>query len=229
MRDLLILASASPRRSDLLRQAGYSFTVLPAQGEEIKTSTVPTELVLALSMQKACEVRDRILAGELSAGGSAARDGALIRGEDTAAGSAAPDGFLILGADTVVAADGQILGKPRDEEEAFAMLSMLQGQTHQVYTGVSLLRIPAKAMRNGFSEADAATRSFVACTDVTFDSMTEAEIRAYIATGEPMDKAGAYGIQGAMAAYVREIRGEYSNVVGLPLCALRRTLREIGF
>lgn len=130
------------------------------------------------------------------------------------------DGTIILGADTIVSFDGKILGKPRNEEEAVNTLMMLQGNTHQVYTGVTVME-----QRENSSWK---TLTFAECTDVSFYPVSEEEIRAYVATGEPMDKAGSYGIQGAFGAYVRSIRGDYTNVVGLPVGRLFYEAKEHG-
>ena len=174
----LILASASPRRRELLALTGLPFSVKPGNGEEIIHTTDPAEAVKELSYQKA-----------------------------EAALPLAAEGDIILGADTVVAIDGRILGKPKDEEDVFLTLKELSGRAHAVYTGVTL-------MEKG-NEGEAVT--FAERTAVHVLSMTDAEIRAYIATGEPMDKAGSYGIQGRFAVYVSGIEGDYQNVVGLPV------------
>ncbi len=121
---------------------------------------------------------------------------------------------VVLGADTIVAYEGAILGKPKDAQDAHRMLVMLSGRTHQVYTGVTFCSSRGK-------------ESIFACTDVTLYEITDEEIRAYINTGEPMDKAGAYGIQGAFAAYVKEIRGDYNNVVGLPVGLVYQTWKKL--
>lgn len=127
------------------------------------------------------------------------------------------DDCLVLGADTVVALDDQILGKPVDAEDAYRMLESLQGRTHQVYTGVALV----------YKEKGSLVRQiFHVKTDVEVIPMTEKQIREYIFTGEPMDKAGAYGIQGRFAAYIRGISGDYYNVVGLPVCEVVQRLRD---
>ena len=128
------------------------------------------------------------------------------KAEDVAAG--APAGTLIVGADTVVAVDGRILGKPKSHEEAADMIRMIQGRAHQVYTGVTMIRKEETGSRG---------RSFAEKTDVLVYPMTEEEIKAYADLDEPMDKAGAYGIQGRFAAYIEGIRGDYNNVVGLPV------------
>ena len=184
----IILASQSPRRRELLGQMGITdFIVRPAKGEEVvDPALTPAQLVEALSAQKAAEV----------------------------AASAGPDD-LIIAADTVVAIDGKVLGKPHSTYEAAAMLTLLSGRAHTVYTGVTVRR-----------GTDILTR--YEATDVRFRPLTPAEISAYIATGEPMDKAGSYGIQGYGALLVEGIAGDYSNVVGLPVCCLGRMLTEFG-
>lgn len=192
-----ILASASPRRSELLRQAGMEFTVIPSKGEEIITSTHPAEVVEELSQQKAQEVADRV------------RDQEKTSGETV----------IVIGADTVVAADHKILGKPSDHSEAREMITLLQGKVHQVYTGVTLIVTD--------SGGESRTRTFHECTDVDVFPMSEEEIEEYVSTAEPYDKAGAYGIQGSFGIYIRGIRGCYYNVVGLPIARLVHELRDM--
>lgn len=191
----LILASASPRRRELLARIGLSFEILPARGEENPHSAIPEEMVQELSAGKALEIY-----------------GSLEEQEKEEA--------VIIGADTLVAFGNRVMGKPQDEKDAFDMLFLLQGNTHQVYTGVTLLYTPK-------GETACKKLTFVEKTDVTMYPMTEQEILEYIATGEPMDKAGAYGIQGKCAAYVREICGDYNNVVGLPVSRLYQELKRI--
>lgn len=191
----LILASASPRRRELLTRIGLSFEILPARGEENPRSAIPKEMVQELSAGKALEIY-----------------GSLEEQEKEEA--------VIIGADTLVAFGNRVMGKPHDEKDAFDMLFLLQGKTHQVYTGVTLLYTPK-------GETACKKLTFVEKTDVTMYPMTEQEILEYIATGEPMDKAGAYGIQGRCAAYVREICGDYNNVVGLPVSRLYQELKRI--
>ena len=180
----IILASASPRRKELLERAGLSFIILPAGGEEVITKTDPAEIVEELSYQKALEIKN------LKAGEEPQKE------------------FLIIGADTIVAMDGKVLGKPKDEEDAVKTLLSLQGRVHQVYTGVSLFW----GKGTDFTEY-----SFHEKTDVEFYPVTEEKIRAYVKTGEPSDKAGSYAIQGRWGIYVKGIRGDYNNVVGLPV------------
>lgn len=185
----IILASASPRRRELLEQAEFSFTVIPSQKEEIITRTVPNEVVEELSFQKAQDI-------------------ALKQTEPA----------LIIGADTIVSLNGTIMGKPSSEEHAFQMLHSLQGQTHQVYTGVTIYLQQDKPRFLTFSE----------CTEVTMYPMSEEEIYSYISTKDPMDKAGAYGIQGRCAIYIQKIHGDYNNVVGLPIARLYQELKQFS-
>ncbi len=199
----IILASASPRRKELLEQIGLTFEICPAKGEETVTKDSPCEVVMELAGQKAKEV-----AGMIRAYGREHAD--LMTPQD----------LLVIGADTVVSCGGEILGKPRDEEDAFCMLSRLAGHVHEVYTGVSLLLLSESGRMGEIS--------FYEKTDVSMRAMEEEEIRRYIATGEPMDKAGAYGIQGKCAIYIDKIDGDYNNVVGLPVAAIYRELKKIG-
>ena len=189
----IILASASPRRRELLANVGVIFQVCPGNSEERITKEIPEEIVEELSLQKAMAVASKF---------------------------DMEDGTIILGADTIVSFDGKILGKPRNEEEAVNTLMMLQGNTHQVYTGVTVME-----QRENLSWK---TLTFAECTDVSFYPVSEEEIRAYVATGEPMDKAGAYGIQGRGALFVAHLDGDYFNVMGLPLCRLGQLLNELG-
>ena len=179
----IILASASPRRKELLAQIGIPFQVVVSHVEEVITQTEPGKVVEELSLQKASAVAE------------------LMKGSD--------EELLVIGADTVVACDGQILGKPADEEEAVAMLRSLSGRSHEVFTGVTLLHL----LPGGKVES----KVFHERTAVTFCEMSEEEISGYVASGDPMDKAGAYGIQGFCARYIRGIEGDYNNVVGLPV------------
>ncbi len=184
----IVLASASPRRRELLSQIGISFTVIPSEAEEIRTKEKPQEVVEELSYQKAMEV-----AGKVS------------------------EGSIVIGADTLVAYGDQIMGKPVDEAQAAEMLRTLSGNTHQVYTGVTVV------IRE---DEDFEYLTFHEKTDVFVYPMTERDIRAYIVNGSCMDKAGAYGIQDMFARYVRGISGDYNNVVGLPVGRLYQELKK---
>lgn len=187
----ILLASASPRRRELLEQIGLSFEVVVSHVEEVITETEPGKVVEQLSAQKA-----EAVAGSL--------------GE--------PEETLVIGADTVVAAENTILGKPKDAAHAVEMLRLLAGRTHAVYTGVTLI------LRGASGET--ARKTFHERTDVSFYPMEEAEIRQYVATGDCMDKAGAYGIQGFCARYISGINGDYNNVVGLPVGRLYQEIKE---
>lgn len=205
---MIILASGSPRRKELLEQIGLEFEICPAKGEEVITTTIPHEAVLELSRQKAEEV----------AGGIAAY---LEHGiPSQLVGEAKGQDILVIGADTVVAYGNKILGKPKDEENAREMLSLLSGNTHSVYTGVTCVFISA--------DGKTGEHSFYEKTDVSMCPMSQEQIKRYIATGEPMDKAGSYAIQGRCAVYVRKINGDYSNVVGLPVGRLYQELLALG-
>lgn len=195
---MLILASASPRRQELLRNAGIPFVVQPTD--------VP-EIARAGESAKACAER-------------------LAREKALAVLRARPND-LILGADTIVVVDGEMLGKPCDAEDAARMLRLLSGRTHQVTTGVCLVGSTAPITENsqlttGFEDVRSET------TLVTVHPLTDNDIRFYVSTGEPMDKAGAYGIQGLASRWISRIEGDYFNVVGLPVALVCGMLRERG-
>ena len=201
----IILASASPRRRELLAQIGLSFEVLVSDVEEKVTTDVPHEVVEELSCQKA-EAVAKLCVGKADANGP---DAAEARVESVP--------VIVIGADTIVACDGQILGKPKDKQDAFDMLMMLQGRTHQVYTGVTLVRLEGESVTK---------KTFHEATEGTFYPMSEDEIWEYVDTLDPMDKAGAYGIQGFCARYIKGICGDYNNVVGLPVGRLYQELQQ---
>ena len=186
----LILASASPRRAEVLRDAGFHFTVLSSAIDETPyPDESPQDLVLRLAQTKA----------------------------DLAAARAVGPAILIA-ADTEVVLDGHIFGKPRSSDDARSMLEKLSGHLHTVLTGVALIRLP-----------DVERRSFVESTLVQFAPLSDEEIRRYLATSEPHDKAGAYAIQGYAARYIPRIEGCYFNVVGLPVARLQHALSELGW
>lgn len=183
------MASASPRRKELFAELIKQFEIIPARGEErVDEQLSPEELVKALAAQKAAEVAALPVA----------------------------KGKAVLGSDTVVALKGEVLGKPRDEEDAARMLRALSGRTHEVFTGVCVIYPD----RDGVSQITAA-----ACTKVQFFPLTKEGIAAYVATGSPMDKAGAYGIQDG--GLVEKIDGSFSNVVGLPLELCKEIIEDI--
>lgn len=207
--DSIILASASPRRRELLSQIGIEYEVIPSRKEEVVTNTVPSDIVMELAKQKAEDIVTQTKCY----------------------------GKFVLGADTIVALDGEIMGKPVDEKDAFSMISKLQNNVHQVYTGVAISTL--KEDDTIFSH------TFYEETSVYVYPMTEEEIWEYIKTKstsnnskvskwdknrEPYeceDKAGAYGIQGPFAAYIKGIQGDYNNVVGLPIGRVYQELKNI--
>jgi len=188
----IILASGSPRRRELLTQIGLEYTVIPSKKEEILRYTQPEDIVKDLSLQKAQDIAEK-----------------------------AEQGTIVIGSDTVVALDGEILGKPHTPDNAVAMLKRLEGRSHQVYTGVSVV------IKGAAADGSDEIISFAEETDVHVYPMTEAEIQAYVATGDPLDKAGAYGIQGIFAKHVQGISGCYYNVMGLPMAHLDKVLKGI--
>lgn len=178
----VILASNSPRRRELMARMDIPFTAKGVQTEEFLDTSLPLgKAIEQIARQKALAVREFF--------------------QDD----------VIIGADTIVCIDGEVLGKPRDEQQAFEMLKRLSGRTHQVITGVAVL-YPREEI------------TFYQTTDVTFYQLSDEEIRAYAATNEPLDKAGAYGIQGKGAFLVEKIAGDYYNVMGLPMAHLYRVL-----
>lgn len=183
----MILASGSPRRKELLQMLEVPFEVLVSDTEEIITKNEPAEVTKELSYQKAMAV-----AGQVEEG-------------------------IVIGADTVVSIDGKILGKPADTEEAREMIHKLQGKSHMVYTGVTLIAKSGEMV---------SASSFAEGTKVNVAPMTETEIEAYISTDEPYDKAGAYGIQGLFGKFIEGIEGDYFNVVGLPVHRLYEELKK---
>lgn len=195
----IVLGSASPRRRELLSQIGVLYEVRVSDKEERYQSSVPEKIVKELALMKAQNV-----ASEL-------RD----ESENNLLCSTA-----VIGADTIVVLDDRVLGKPGNEEEAFRMIQNLQGREHRVFTGVAVLDFDENGSLRIFN--------YAVETTVHVNGMSEQEIRAYIRTGEPMDKAGAYGIQGRFAAYIDRIDGDYYNVVGLPVSKVYQTLKEAG-
>ena len=212
MNKKIILASASPRRRELLTQIGLDFDIVVSETEEKITSTEPAKVVEELSAQKAEAVWEKLCSTAASQGSvtNAERldEGSEVFESEQTSGETTMTDTLVLGADTVVACDGKILGKPADTEAAAAMLTMLQGRGHEVYTGVTILYE---------EDGEKKVLTFHEKTTVHFYPMTDAQIREYVATGDPMDKAGSYGIQGFCARYIRGIEGDYNNVVGLPV------------
>ena len=188
----IILASGSPRRKELLLQIGIVPEIIVSHVEEKITSDIPAEVVMSLAEQKAVDVAKEM-----------------------------PEGTVILGSDTVVAADGKILGKPKSHEEAYEMIRRLAGRSHQVYTGVCLVK------KGPEGEADTVVSVYDE-TDVNVSPMTEKEIREYADSEEPMDKAGSYAVQGFFARYIDGLKGSYANVMGLPVHLVYQELKKLG-
>ncbi len=187
----IVLASGSPRRKEILSQIGASYEVIVSDCDESTSCTEPEALVRELSYKKADAVAKEVTGP-----------------------------VIVIGADTVVAYNGRILGKPKDDADATQMISMLAGDTHQVYTGVSLL----------IKEENGEMRSlvFAECSQVEVEALNETQIADYIKTGEGKDKAGSYAVQGIFAAHIKGIRGDYFNIVGLPVAGIYKRLYEIG-
>ena len=200
----IILASQSPRRRELLGRTGLSFAIRPASDREVTEETEPAKIVEALAAHKANEVYGKLLLER-------SLENVLAEASPVSCGTPSRPLFVI-GADTVVVINGQILGKPESPEHAAEMLRMLSGAQHEVLTGVCLIR-----EEPGAGKGTVRTHIFHECTKVFVRSLTEEEIASYIASGEPMDKAGAYGIQGLAGVFVDHIEGDYDNVVGFPL------------
>ncbi|MBQ9608364.1 MAG: septum formation inhibitor Maf [Lachnospiraceae bacterium] len=183
----IILASKSPRRRELLAQAGYEFDIIPSDKEEVMEGGTVENIVMNLARIKANDVYHRFK----------------------------EQNPIVIGADTIVVYEKEIFGKPKDAAEAAQMLSRLSGRTHEVMTGVCIVS----------SDENIA---FYETTKVTFYELTNQEIEDYISTGDPLDKAGAYGIQGVFAKFVKEIVGDYYNVVGLPIARIYQEIKKSG-
>lgn len=187
----IILASASPRRRELLAQIGLKFDIMPSHIEEVMKGSSPAENVMGLAEDKAGDIYEQ------------------QKSQDK-------EDILVIGADTVVVFEQDILGKPKNEADALRMLRLLQGKTHQVYTGVCL-------------RTSRGIQTFYGKTDVTMYPADDEWLEDYISSNEPMDKAGSYAIQGLGTLLVREIRGDYNNVVGLPVAEIWQRLMSDSF
>jgi septum formation protein len=201
----LVLASASPRRAELLRSAGYTFDVIVSDVDEsIRPGESPSVYVRRLAAEKSAAAQSSVVSGFGRTGGGPPEGGHYREHDD----------LVVLGADTTVVVDDEILGKPCDDEDVRSMLRRLSGKVHQVLTGVSL--------RQGALEVGR-----VETTSVVFRPLTDAEIAWYVASGEGRDKAGGYAIQGLASRFIPRIEGSYSNVVGLPIACVAELLPEI--
>lgn len=187
----IVLASGSPRRKEILAQVGIDFTVCISNKEEITSETSPERVVMELSKMKANDVAKQY-----------------------------PENTIIIGSDTIVAYKNKILGKPKNELHAKEMLSMLSGESHEVFTGVTIIIKK--------DSGDVIERTFYEVSRVTFSKLTEEDIMDYIASKEPMDKAGAYAIQGIFAKHVTRIEGDYYTIVGLPIARLYEEGKKLG-
>ena len=190
MTNQIILASGSPRRKEILKQAGLNFKVIPSKKEEITSFTEPEKIVEELAFIKADDIKTQ-----------------------------APKNSIIIGADTIVCNQGAILGKPKNKPEAIQMLLNLQGHEHSVYTGVCIILKQGNQIK---------IRKFAELTRVKVASLSKEKIEEYCSTGEPMDKAGAYAIQGLFAKYIEGIVGDYYNVVGFPIARFWKEMEELG-
>ncbi len=183
---MLILASMSPRRREILTLAGYNFVIKPADiDESVPAGTLARDAVVMIAAKKADAVYD-----------------------------SAEEGDIVLAADTVVCFKGKIIGKPRDQKDAHDILRCLSGDTHTVFTGYCIKKGNKRICG-------------VEATDVTFRTLSDDEITTYIKSGEPMDKAGAYGLQGLGCTFASKINGDYFNVIGLPICKIHEILKEM--
>lgn len=189
-----VLASGSPRRKELLKQVVPEFEIIPAVSEEKTKCSEPCDIVKELSFQKASEIFHKILTDKSEVS-------------------------IVIGADTIVSFNHRVLGKPKDRDEAVSMIKMLQGNSHEVYTGVTI-----------FFQKDGEnfSHTFYEETKVEVEPMTDAEIQAYVNTGESDDKAGAYAVQGRFAIFIKGLVGDYYNVVGLPIARLYKEMKELN-
>ena len=190
----IILASASPRRRELMAMAGYEFEIKVSHKEEKYVSTEPSEIVKELALLKAEDIAEQ--------------ETVILNGEEV----------VVIGADTVVAHASKILGKPKSKEEAFDMIKGFQGDKHQVYTGVAVLKYDGEGNKSIVNEA--------VKTDVYVNPMTDEEIWKYIENDNVMDKAGSYGIQSGFSIHIEKIEGDYFNVVGLPISFIYEVLKK---
>jgi septum formation protein len=214
----LVLASASPRRADLLRAAGFTFEALAVDVDEtVRPGEAADAYVRRLAMEKAARAWEMLADHGPPEGGHDGRDGrrdARDGGHDLRGRSAGEDTVVVVGADTAVVVDGEILSKPRDPADAERMIRRLSGRRHEVMTGVSVRW--ANLERGG-----------IETTVVECLALTDADVSWYVASGEGRDKAGAYAIQGLASRFMARIEGSYSNVVGLPVHAVQRLLRDL--
>lgn len=198
----IVLASASPRRKELMELAGLEFEIWPSDKDEVVTASGPEEICRQLSRQKALDVAAQIRTYN-----------------DSHKELTTETDILVIGADTIVAKDKEVLGKPKDEDDAVRMLKLLSGDVHSVFTGVSFV----------FMSKEGRVGEYTFCeeTKVFFYPLSDEDISEYAASGDPLDKAGAYGIQSGAAVFVRSVEGDFYNVIGLPIGRILRELENI--
>jgi len=209
----IILASESPRRREIMETMGIEYEVMASNVIEVVTETEPAEMVQALAALKTRNIAEKLEQ-------NIETDRETTKKIDKKSDNKSDKDIIIIGADTMVFYLEHALGKPKDEADAIRILQLLSGHTHEVYTGVSIII----NNRNG----DVKNLSFAVCTKVVVHPLSIEQIEDYIATGEPMDKAGAYAIQGKFGIYIKEISGDYYNIVGFPIAKIYETLLNIG-
>ena len=231
MKYTIILASGSPRRRELMERIGSSYVCIPSHKEEDMSGHDPEAMVKMLSAMKAEDIADKLLENtlvpediryvvsrfdSLSSSGSGSPD----RNELAASLTSPSSSSVIIGCDTVVAFGNTILGKPKDYEDAVRMIKSFAGRKHHVHTGVCILVIRSGRIISKLN--------YSVSTGVNVVAMTDEEIRAYVDTGEPMDKAGAYAVQGLFCPYIDSIEGDYYNIVGYPIASIYKSFRDLG-
>ncbi len=207
----IILASASPRRKEILEKLNIDFEIIPSNCEEITDETEPKQVVRSLAVLKAEDIWEKLTSAKFEDTDSVKDLGKVFL-------DGAYDGLAVIGSDTIVDHAGHIMGKPHSRQEAFEMIRSFAGDSHYVHTGVCILK--------GDACGNLKKHSFTVSARVNVVDMTDEEIFNYIDTGEPMDKAGAYALQGLFAPYISGIEGDYYTIVGLPLCEVYRILKE---
>ena len=220
MKYSIILASGSPRRRELMDRIGSEYICIPSGKEEDMSGHDPRIMVEMLSSMKAEDIADKIINGTLSADDIRAGMPADDKTALVSALTSQDSSCVIIGCDTVVAFENRILGKPKNAEEAFDMIKSFAGRAHHVHTGVCILIIQNKQIIKKVN--------YSVSTAVNVVNMSDAEISCYVMTGEPMDKAGAYAIQGLFCPFIESIEGDYYNIVGFPICSIYKSFKDLG-
>ncbi|MCR5331940.1 MAG: Maf family protein [Lachnospiraceae bacterium] len=216
----IILASGSPRRRELMDRIGSRYICIPSQKEEDMSGHDPEIMVEMLSAMKAGDIAEKLIGSSLTPYDIRSDEPAESKQKQILDLQAPESASVIIGCDTVVAFENKILGKPKDKEDAFTMIKSFAGRTHHVHTGVCILVVENRQIVRKLN--------YSISTAVKVVDMTDEEILAYIATGEPMDKAGAYAIQGLFCPYVDSIEGDYYNIVGFPIASIYRSFKELN-